>query len=183
MSCLCFHLWALSSGCHAIVLTIVLMQVFCLCRYSSCQYSRIKYRRYIHKNSSRSEPNKPAVHQSCLWLLPCGQCLDLLQSFWWFVQPSSKQEAKHAHMARTLTTEQVTLGLCLIGAVPFSRGGLVFISQMLGGMAAAGVVSALFPGPLAVTTSLSAGTTKTQGLFIEMVSNSTLDHLISCARI
>ncbi|KAL2425983.1 Aquaporin-7 [Exophiala dermatitidis] len=62
----------------------------------------------------------------------------------------------------------VTLGLCLIGAVPFLRGGLVFIAQMLGAMASAGVVKALFPGPLAVTTSLSGGTSKAQGLFIEM---------------
>jgi len=62
----------------------------------------------------------------------------------------------------------VTLGLCLIGAVPFARGGLVFISQMLGAMAAAGVVDTLFPGPLAVTTSLSGGTSKARGLFIEM---------------
>ena len=63
---------------------------------------------------------------------------------------------------------QVTLGLCLIGAVPFPRGGLVVIAQMLGGMAAAGVVSTLFPGPLAVTTTLSGGTSKAQGVFIEM---------------
>jgi len=62
----------------------------------------------------------------------------------------------------------VTLGLCLIGAVPFPRGGLVFISQMLGGIAAAGVVKTLFPGPLAVTTTLSGGTNKAQGVFIEM---------------
>jgi aquaporin related protein len=62
----------------------------------------------------------------------------------------------------------VTLGLCLIGAVTFLGGGLIFISQMLGGMAAAGVVKALFPGPLAVTTTLSGGTNKAQGVFIEM---------------
>lgn len=39
---------------------------------------------------------------------------------------------------------------------------------MLGAMASAGVVAAMFPGPLAVTTSLSGGTTLAQGLFIEM---------------
>ncbi len=61
------------------------------------------------------------------------------------------------------------MGLCLIGAVPFTRGGLVFIAQMLGAMASAGVVKALFPGPLAVTTSLSGGTSIAQGVFIEMV--------------
>lgn len=43
------------------------------------------------------------------------------------------------------------------------------MAQMLGAMASAGIVKALFPGPLAVTTSLSGGTSKAQGLFIEMV--------------
>ncbi|KAF7506325.1 hypothetical protein GJ744_011898 [Endocarpon pusillum] len=62
----------------------------------------------------------------------------------------------------------VTLALCLIGAVPFARGGFVFIAQMLGAMASAGVIAALFPGPLAVTTSLSGGTNLAQGVFIEM---------------
>lgn len=62
----------------------------------------------------------------------------------------------------------VTLALCLVGAVPFARGGFVFIAQMLGAMASAGVVKALFPGPLAVTTALAGGTNTAQGLFIEM---------------
>ncbi|KAL8801194.1 MAG: hypothetical protein Q9182_004643 [Xanthomendoza sp. 2 TL-2023] len=39
---------------------------------------------------------------------------------------------------------------------------------MLGGIVSAGVVSALFPGPLNVRTSLSPGTSSAQGLFIEM---------------
>lgn len=39
---------------------------------------------------------------------------------------------------------------------------------MIGAMAAAGVVDTLFPGPLAVTTTLSGGTNKAQGVFIEM---------------
>jgi hypothetical protein len=62
--------------------------------------------------------------------------------------------------------------------VPFLRGGLVFIAQMLGAMAAAGVVKGLFPGPLAVTTSLSGGTSKAQGLFIEMVRNRAPDAVV-----
>jgi aquaporin rerated protein, other eukaryote len=44
----------------------------------------------------------------------------------------------------------------------------VVIGQLLGAMASAAIVGALFPGPLAVTTSLSGGTTLAQGLFIEM---------------
>lgn len=63
---------------------------------------------------------------------------------------------------------KVTLGLCLIGAVGWVRGGLVLISQLLGAIAAAGIVSCLFPGPLAVRTTLGGNTSITRGLFIEM---------------
>jgi aquaporin related protein len=48
------------------------------------------------------------------------------------------------------------------------RGVLVFIAQILGGLCAAAVVSALFPGPLNVTTNLGGGTSISQGFFIEM---------------
>lgn len=55
-----------------------------------------------------------------------------------------------------------------MGAVPWIRGCLVIISQLIGGIAAAAVVSALYPGQLNVRTTLGAGTSRTQGLFIEM---------------
>ncbi|KAI9842637.1 MAG: hypothetical protein M1837_007004 [Sclerophora amabilis] len=61
----------------------------------------------------------------------------------------------------------VTLGLCLAGGLPWIRGGLLFIPQMLGGMVAAGLVACMFPGPLMVATTLSEGTSTAQGLFIE----------------
>lgn len=63
---------------------------------------------------------------------------------------------------------QVTLGMCMIGAVNWIRGGLVFLSQILGSMAASGVVSALFPGALNVATTLGGNTSIVRGLFIEM---------------
>lgn len=62
----------------------------------------------------------------------------------------------------------VTLGLCLVGALPYMRGALLGIVQILGGVTAAAIVSALFPGPLSVQSKLGAGTSITQGLFIEM---------------
>lgn len=58
--------------------------------------------------------------------------------------------------------------MCIVGATPIVRGMLLFVSQMLGCMASSAVVSALFPGPLNVGTRLAAGTSKAQGLFIEM---------------
>lgn len=62
----------------------------------------------------------------------------------------------------------VTLGMCLVGALSYIRGMLLTASQILGAISAAAVVSALFPGPLDVRTSLRIGTSITQGLFIEM---------------
>ena len=65
--------------------------------------------------------------------------------------------------------------MCLIGAINWLRGGVVFVAQILGAISAAAVVSALFPGPLNVRTGLSDAsqgavvtTTVVQGLFIEM---------------
>lgn len=58
--------------------------------------------------------------------------------------------------------------MCLIGAVTWWRGGLVFIGQILGSMSAAAVVSALFPGEMNVSTTLGGGSSIVQGLFIEM---------------
>lgn len=58
----------------------------------------------------------------------------------------------------------VTLGLAMIGAIGWVRAGLVFIAEILGAMASAGVVSALFPGPLNVATTLSGDTSVARGL-------------------
>ncbi|KAG9548199.1 aquaporin, partial [Aureobasidium melanogenum] len=62
----------------------------------------------------------------------------------------------------------VTFGMCLIGALPWVRGALLFVTQILGGMTAAALVSCMFPGDLNVRTTLGGGTTIVQGLFIEM---------------
>ena len=52
----------------------------------------------------------------------------------------------------------------MIGAISWVRAGLVFIAEMLGAMASAGVVAALFPGTEAVQTTLGGGTSLAQGL-------------------
>ncbi|KAL3448386.1 hypothetical protein BJX65DRAFT_295243 [Aspergillus insuetus] len=62
----------------------------------------------------------------------------------------------------------VTLALCLVGGMPPIRGVFVFAAQLIGGIASAGVVSALFPGSLNVATRLGGGASISQGLFIEM---------------
>ncbi|KAJ4309611.1 Aquaporin-1, partial [Neodidymelliopsis sp. IMI 364377] len=64
----------------------------------------------------------------------------------------------------------VTLGMCLIGALPWIRGFLLFFVQILGGITAAALVACMFPheGKINVRTSLGGGTSVVQGLFIEM---------------
>lgn len=68
----------------------------------------------------------------------------------------------------------VTLGLYLIGALTTTRAILCFVSQMLAGMCAAAVVSAMFPGDLNVSTTLGSGVSIAQGLFMEMFLTSLL---------
>jgi aquaporin related protein len=70
----------------------------------------------------------------------------------------------------------VTMGMMLVGATSYTRGALIIISQILAGITAAGVVSAMMPNVLAVKTELGGGTTVVQGLFIE-VSRTLMDPL------
>lgn len=62
----------------------------------------------------------------------------------------------------------VTIGLMVVGATGYLRGALVIVSQILGGIAASGVVLVMMPDVLAVRTELGGGTTVVQGLFIEV---------------
>lgn len=64
----------------------------------------------------------------------------------------------------------VTLGMMVVGATGYSRGLLIIVSQVLGGIAASAVVSAMMPNVLSVRTELGGGTTVVQGLFIEVGS-------------
>ncbi|KAK5114681.1 hypothetical protein LTR62_002254 [Meristemomyces frigidus] len=63
----------------------------------------------------------------------------------------------------------VTVGMCLIGALPWLRGALLFLAQVLAGICAAALVSCMLPGPLNVTTALGGGTSVVQGVFLEMM--------------
>ncbi|PGH07000.1 aquaporin rerated protein, other eukaryote [Blastomyces parvus] len=62
----------------------------------------------------------------------------------------------------------VTLALFCLGLIPGLRAICVIIAQFLGGIAAAGLASAMFPSPLSVGTRLSLGVSIAQGLFIEV---------------
>jgi aquaporin related protein len=67
-----------------------------------------------------------------------------------------------------MSNPKVTLSMLLIGVAPPLRAALVFIAQIVAGIAAAAVVDGLFYTPLKVSTTLSPGTSLVQGVFIEM---------------
>ncbi|PYI11906.1 aquaporin-like protein [Aspergillus sclerotiicarbonarius CBS 121057] len=77
-----------------------------------------------------------------------------------------------------LFNPSVTLALCLVGGLSPIRGVLVFAAQIVGGIASAGVVSALFPGALNVGTRLGGGASISQGLFIEVFLTAQLVFII-----
>jgi len=69
----------------------------------------------------------------------------------------------------------VTTGMVLAGQLSPIRAIFLIPSQLLGGMVAAALVSCMFPGNIAnVNTTLSPGTSISQGVFIEMFLTSLL---------
>jgi len=63
----------------------------------------------------------------------------------------------------------VTLALCLLGIVPPIRSILIFLAEIIGAIAAAGLVKGLFPGDAVYfNIQLVNNTSIAQGLFIEM---------------
>ncbi|TQS34144.1 hypothetical protein Golomagni_05486 [Golovinomyces magnicellulatus] len=62
----------------------------------------------------------------------------------------------------------VTLGLVLVGAVKPIRALMIIPTQIVASIAASAAVHGLLPGGLKIANTLGNGTTKTQGLFLEM---------------
>ena len=91
--------------------------------------------------------------------------MDLLPYLWRCVHIIILQTPTTANIQTTgLFNPAVCLGLALIGAISWSRAGLVFIAEMFGAMASAGVVAALFPSTMAVQTTLGGSTSLVRGL-------------------
>ncbi|GAA5876113.1 hypothetical protein JCM8547_002640 [Rhodosporidiobolus lusitaniae] len=62
----------------------------------------------------------------------------------------------------------VTLAFLLVGAATPVRAALLTISQLLGAIVGAALISGLTPGPLYALTTLADGTTISRGMFLEM---------------
>lgn len=82
--------------------------------------------------------------------------------------------SKHDQWLTTSGYEQISIGLWLAGAFNWARLVCVIVAQCLGAIAAAGIVSAILPGPLQAENSMGAGVTIVQGLITELVLTSLL---------
>ncbi|KAJ5960677.1 Aquaporin [Penicillium vulpinum] len=107
-------------------------------------------------NTPKAPPGSPPDTSSLMYVALCFG-FSLTVNVWAFYRVTGG-----------LFNPAVTLALCLTGGMPPSRGLCVFPAQLVAGIAAAGVVSCLFPGPLNCETRLGGGTSIAQGLFIEM---------------
>ncbi|EKD03454.1 water channel [Trichosporon asahii var. asahii CBS 8904] len=61
----------------------------------------------------------------------------------------------------------VTTAFVIVGAITPVRGVLLFITQLLGGLAGAALADVLTPGPLLAETTLGGGASVSRGFFIE----------------
>ncbi|KAG8936921.1 Aquaporin-4 [Tulasnella sp. 418] len=70
----------------------------------------------------------------------------------------------------------VSTALLLVGAIGPVRWALCCAAQLIGAIAASGVLLALLPGPLAVNTSPGPGVNTAQAVFIEMFLTASVRH-------
>ncbi|AEO61243.1 aquaporin-like protein [Thermothelomyces thermophilus ATCC 42464] len=121
----------------------------------------------------------PLPNTSNLMFIALAFGLSLMANVWAFYRvtgglfnPVVTEEEEEENKTFTLWLKQgvvkVALALFLVGGLSGIRVLVVVIAQFIGGIAAAAVVSALFPGPMMVATTLGGGASISQGLFIEM---------------
>ncbi|RMZ75169.1 hypothetical protein DV738_g5627, partial [Chaetothyriales sp. CBS 135597] len=111
----------------------------------------------VNSPPKTAENSNLAADPAKLFFISLSFGLGLAVNVWIFFRVSG------AHL-----NPAVTFAMMLVGAASIIRGPIMIVAQIAGGIAAAAVVSALFPGPLGVSTTLVEGTSIVRGLFIEM---------------
>jgi MIP family channel proteins len=109
-----------------------------------------------YTNTVASIPARSSIPPSALLYAALSVGFSLVVSAWVFFRVTSG-----------LFNPAITFGMCLVGSLPWRRGACIAVSQMLAGMAAAGLVSCVFPGDLRAETLLGYRTSVVRGFFIE----------------
>lgn len=108
-------------------------------------------------NSIATVGNSSVPNLNLLMYVSTSMGLSLLFSCWIFFRATG-----------AAFNPNVSLALLLIRIISPVRFVLYTTAQLLASMAASAVLQGLLPGPLAVSTTLGAGTSQVQGLFIEV---------------
>jgi MIP family channel proteins len=109
-----------------------------------------------YTNTAASIPARTSIPPSALLYAALSVGFSLVVCAWVFFRVTSG-----------LFNPAITLGMCLVGSLPWSRGACIAVSQILAGMTAAGLVSCVFPGELRAETLLGSRTSVVRGFFIE----------------
>ncbi|XDT02249.1 Major intrinsic protein [Nakaseomyces glabratus] len=102
-------------------------------------------------------------HPGQLIMIALGFGFSVMFSIWCFVGVSGGA-----------LNPAVSLSLALARAITPTRCVVMWIAQILGGMAAGGAASAMTPGPVKFDNGLGLGCSRTRGLFLEMFGTAIL---------
>ncbi|KAK5637168.1 hypothetical protein RRF57_012881 [Xylaria bambusicola] len=111
----------------------------------------------VNSAPTEGQPEDLAVNPAKLLYISLCFGMSLVVNAWVFFRISGG-----------LFNPAVTIGMMVVGAVPYFRGLLIILSQFAGGIAASAAVLGILPGDLKVSTTLGGGTSVVQGLFIEI---------------
>jgi aquaporin rerated protein, other eukaryote len=104
--------------------------------------------------SATTQSGQDFVSTSNLLFISLSFGMSLIINVWIFFRVSG-----------ALFNPAISLALVVARVITPLRGGLLFIAQILGGIAAAGIIDGLMPGTLGVGTRLSGGINTAQGNF------------------
>jgi aquaporin related protein len=102
---------------------------------------------------SPARPGGMAVSSASLLYAALSVGFSMMVNAWIFFRISSG-----------LFNPAITFGMVVEGSLVWKKGGYIIVAQSAGGMAAAGLVSGLFPGQLRAETLLGSGTSIVRGL-------------------
>lgn len=131
--------------------------IFLWCAYVICNVAN-------HALDLKSVDNTPTTsHPSQVIMIAIGFGFSVMFSVWCF-----------AGVSGGALNPAVTLSLALARAITPTRCIVMWLAEIVAGMAAGGAASAMTPGPVLFTNSLGLSCSRSRGLFLEMFGTTIL---------
>lgn len=131
--------------------------MFLWCAYVICNVAN-------HALDLKNDANTPTTsHPSQVIMIAIGFGFSVMFSVWCF-----------AGVSGGALNPAVTLSLALARAITPTRCVVMWLAEIVGGMAAGGAASAMTPGPVLFTNALGLTCSRSRGLFLEMFGTTIL---------